>query len=329
MIKKIFLSILFGNKKNLKVILILVFLIIGTVLISKKIFFTEDKKIEETNSTINVPEDEIIQFNVTTETLIEYTYKLINDIRKKNNLSELEMGSLESTQLHASEMINHRFLSYWNLDGEKPYIRYSKTGGNGFISESIAKANFSESTNPKTAIDDIFQEMLNDGSEWNRFNKENIFNPIFNKISIGIAFNTTSLYLVLDFEVDTFDEFKINRDGNKFYFTVICEKRSWIPSKIDVMFDNLPSLTSKKDLRNIPFTKIYDSGTYVCTILPPYSEVIDVFPIKAEKWVSTQYSFESIFDLSRIFEEHGEGIYTFYIVESNKIWSSKSFWHKE
>ena len=53
------------------------------------------------------------------------------------------------------------------------------------------------------------------------------------------------------------------------------------------------------------------------------------FPIKAEKWVSTQYSFESIFDLSRVFEEHGEGVYTFYIFESNKIWSSSSIWYNE
>jgi uncharacterized protein YkwD len=329
LIKKIVLSILFGNKKKLKVVLVLVFVIIGTVFISKKIFFTEDKKIEVNNSTINVPKDEIIQFNETTETLIEYIYNLINEERKRNNLSELELGSIESTQLHASEMLNNGFLSYWNLEGEKPYIRYSKTGGNGFISESIAKANFSERTNPKTAIDIVFQEMLDDESEWNRFNKENILSPIFNKISIGVAFNSTSLYLVLDFEVDSFDEFKIIRDGNTFHFTVVCEKRSWIPSKIDVMFDNMPSMITKKDLSRLPFTQIYDSGTYVSTIIPPYSDIIDVFPLKAEKWVSTQYSFESVFDLSRVFDEHGEGVYTFYIIESNKIWSSKSIWSTE
>jgi hypothetical protein len=133
----------------------------------------------------------------------------------------------------------------------------------------------------------------------------------------------------MDFEVNSFDEFKIIREGDIFHFYVVCENKNWIPSKIDVMFDNLPSMITKRDIMNLPFSQNYDLGIYVCTIIPPYSDVIDVIPIKAEKWVSTQYSFESIFDLSMVFEEHGEGVYTFYIFESNQIWSSSSIWYNE
>jgi uncharacterized protein YkwD len=317
-------------KKNIPKIIIIGLICIGLFIIPR-IFSPKDIELsKENNQTITsgIPEySKSDTSNSSFAELIEYTLFLINAARSKNNISEVNLNDIQSAQLHAENMLNVGFFSHWNLEGEKPYMRYSKNGGNGIVSENIGWIRFSGTLDPKKAINHSLYQMLYEDSSWQWVHRDNILNPMNNQVDLGIAYNETCLYLVLDFEAEYFEVFEIEQNDSRFRLTAVSEIKNWIPSKIQIQFDPLPSLLTKQIINKKPYSEQYDSGKYIGTIIPKNYDSIDLFPIRAEKWLTTQYSWEVTFDLRKVFELYGEGVYTLYIFEDDRFWSSRSFWY--
>ena len=71
---------------------------------------------------------------------------MVNDERTEAGLSNLKLDQLACNvaQQHAIEMAENDFLSHWDLEGLKPYHRYSFAGGTDANAENDASADYSK-----------------------------------------------------------------------------------------------------------------------------------------------------------------------------------------
>jgi hypothetical protein len=148
--------------------------------------------------------------------LVNYALFLINSDRQANGLQNVTLSDVNSGQGHADEMLQKGYFSHWDSHGYKPYIRYTIAGGKGAVSENIGRieswagAGMSE----KQALNDSEWSMINDDAAWNWEHKNNILNPLHNKVSIGIAYDLNYMYFVEDFENTYISWIQLNNTNN-------------------------------------------------------------------------------------------------------------------
>ncbi len=148
--------------------------------------------------------------------LTDYALNLINTDRSDNGLSNLTLSPISSAQQHADSMDYYGTYSHWDVQGYKPYMRYTLLGGTGSVAENIAlnycrgTSDPSETSVVSCSIQTI-ENSLNQ-SEWAMMNndsiccgnghRDDILQPLHNRVSIGIAYNTSSsvVFFVEDFE---------------------------------------------------------------------------------------------------------------------------------
>lgn len=72
--------------------------------------------------------------------------RMVNEERDDAGLSSLKMDDLacKVAQQHAIEMAENGFLSHWDLEGLKPYHRYSFAGGTDATGENDSSADYSK-----------------------------------------------------------------------------------------------------------------------------------------------------------------------------------------
>ena len=66
------------------------------------------------------------------------TLELVNEVRLKNGLNALILGSNPAAQIHAEDAIKYGYGSHWMANGEKPYMVYSRTGGDSYARENVS-----------------------------------------------------------------------------------------------------------------------------------------------------------------------------------------------
>lgn len=152
---------------------------------------------------------------ITVEELKLLALDYINEDRKLHGLTPVVIGENEAAQLHAADMVAGRYLGHWWLDGRKPYMVYSETGGSSYVSENAARTGFSEAefnelctgpnitcekVSPTNDIQRLHHAMVYDdaGSDWRH--RINILNPEHRSVNIGIAYTDRYLALVQHFE---------------------------------------------------------------------------------------------------------------------------------
>ncbi|MBI4329204.1 MAG: hypothetical protein HY685_05000, partial [Chloroflexi bacterium] len=67
--------------------------------------------------------------------LRQLALSLINNDRAKFGLPPVALGSNQAAQLHADDMLEHQYLGHWWVDGRKPYMVYTQTGGTSYVAE--------------------------------------------------------------------------------------------------------------------------------------------------------------------------------------------------
>ena len=167
-----------SHKKIFVLLLILGVVIIGYRFLSN--VWTQDNDVtEELDSSELIDYVENGYENASNTELVEFTLLLINEEREKENLPSLELSEISSAESHAENMLKKGYFSHWNLEGQKPYMRYSKLGGNGLVTENIGIVRYSPGFDLKKAINHSLHQMLYDDSDWNWIHRENILNPCF------------------------------------------------------------------------------------------------------------------------------------------------------
>jgi hypothetical protein len=235
--------------------------------------------------------------------LVNYALSLINSDRQANGLQNVTLSDVNSGQQHADEMLQKGYFSHWDLQGYKPYIRYTIAGGKGAVSENIGRVEnwAAAGMNEKQALNHSEWSMMNDDAAWNWEHKNNILNPLHNKVSVGIAYDVKYLYFVEDFENDYISWIHLNNTNNQI-----------------IMEGKLSRLMG--DIQQIAI--FYEPGTYIGSVLPPNWQATDGITITADNWYRNDNSFRVGFSIFQAISIHSHGVYTFYIETGNNTSNS-------
>lgn len=138
------------------------------------------------------------------EELKLYALELINEDRKKHGVAPVILGINPAAQMHAEDSLKHEYSSHWYQNGEKPYMVYSRTGGDSYVSENSASGGWSEEERkealcglitkclisyPKKHIEEMHYKMMYDDAHADWGHRDQILNPKHLKVNIGLAYD--------------------------------------------------------------------------------------------------------------------------------------------
>ena len=131
-----------------------------------------------------------------------FSLALVNEDRTANGAPAVALGRNPAAQMHADEMAAHCHLGHWWLDGRKPYMVYSQTGGKSYADENAAMQ-WSSSCSPNSieaSVQSLHYRMVNDdaASDWGH--RRNILNPAHREVNFGVAASCGCVAFVQHFE---------------------------------------------------------------------------------------------------------------------------------
>lgn len=127
--------------------------------------------------------------------------ELVNYFRMEGNAPFVDMGCIPAAQQHADYCLAMGFASHWDLDGLKPYMRYSQAGG------CQPTTVFWRNQTEPAGITDL-ELMIEDGMTWifeTVGNRRVALDSLFRRVNIGIAWNSHNFMLVVELEGEYVD----------------------------------------------------------------------------------------------------------------------------
>ncbi len=256
------------------------------------------------------------------DTLAAYAVTLINHDRSNYSLGAVTLSPNRAGQQHAESMLTYDYFSHEDTQGYKPYMRYTLLGGTGGVFENVAFVSYSNiHYTTVSALDDSlkvleYQMMYNDSVCCQNGHRINILNPLHNRVSIGIAYNSTSLFFDEDFEnyyvnmnVTVSKTYTVTMEGTPLSSSVSS-------SEAFLGFDGLPTAETAFQLNTGP--REYTPGTIAGGVLPPCSRSCSVFAqgitVYAQTWEFTSSKVLVSFSISDFINRYGPGVYTIYLV---------------
>ena len=130
---------------------------------------------------------------------------LINEERTRAGLQPVFMGDNAAAQLHAEAALQGCFSSHWDLDGLKPYMRYSLTGGYQSSGENVHGSDYcitdADNYRPITNMDEEVREAMVGWMD-SPGHRRNILRPKHRRVNIGLAWDRYNFKAVQQFEGD-------------------------------------------------------------------------------------------------------------------------------
>ncbi|MBS7631671.1 hypothetical protein KEJ47_08935 [Candidatus Bathyarchaeota archaeon] len=266
------------------------------------------------------------------EELVTYALLLINNDRAEHGLRNVSLSTVDCAQRHAENMLEHGYFSHWDVYGFKPYMRYTLSGGDGAVSENVAYYYSSGLVDHKEAVKKLEWEMMHNDSESSWGHRDNILNPLHNKVSIGIAYDEHTLYLVQDFEDDYIEWTALNVSRNG--YVVMSGSLNSIERKIymiGIFYDPLPKNLTPSQLSKSPYNGGYSMGVLIGAVVPPNYRSAEGITIAAQTWTQSGGKFQIRFSLSQAFKLHNEGVYTLCMLSNPEtggdFLTTYSIWH--
>jgi uncharacterized protein YkwD len=266
--------------------------------------------------------------------LIAYALSVINKDRLAYNLSAVSYSSIASAQQHSENMLQNDYFSHWDIYGMKPYMRYSLLGGNQSVDENIAFIYNSSGVNLTNAISQMEYDMMyNDSKCCNNGHRDNILTPQHNYVSIGVAYNATTVYFTEDF---------INDYINWFYGTPSINNgivrlngsygSNYALNEVLVTFDPPISSITPFQLKHPPYNASYGYGTTIAGIGYTresggyrYSYTYgNITTLNATEYVVQGDNFAVSFNMSNLIRKYGPGEYTIMILLNSTATNPKS-----
>jgi len=243
--------------------------------------------------------------------LVNYVLSLINSDRQANGLQNVTLSSVNSAQCHAENMLENNYFSHWDINGYKPYMRYTLAGGKGSVAENCA-AQLGFYSDIKEALEGMEWRMMFDDADSNWGHRDNILDPLHNRVSIGVAYDDSNVYLVQDFENNYVAWNVLNIGTNQVTLQGTIQGQQSDIQQIVIFYDNPTPLTSSQ-LKQTPYQDGYDAGTYVGSALPPNWQATEGITITADTWTQSGNNFRISFSLSQAKAAFGKGVYTLYL----------------
>jgi uncharacterized protein YkwD len=291
-------------------------------------------------------------------TLANFTLGVINNDRASADLKPVSLSSVPSGQQHADSMAYYGYFSHWDTQGYKPYMRYTLLGGTGSVTENLA-VNYCNTSLPnatdahpapcsvqtiENAINASEWEMMNDDMACcNNTHRDTILGPIHNEVSIGVAYNSTSVFLVEDFQDNyiSLEQFRTSGANITLSGTLTQELPDWLTrqggSEISIYYDPYPAAINISEL--LPsascskFSEIaeppacqyqgsYTAGTPAYTVFAPCPAAdgcqAGANYTYAQTWNVNSSTFSIDFSIQSLEASHGDGVYTVYLWPSER-----------
>lgn len=263
---------------------------------------------------------------------INYTLSLINSERAQFNLTPVTLAAEPSAQQHSESMLDNGYFSHWDIYGMKPYMRYTLLGGRGSMDENVAyrgtiydcplgsSCDVSQ-INVTGAIDYMENSMLyNDSACCNNGHRMNILNPNHNKVSIGVAYNKTTVYLTEDF-IDHYINWThgtpgVSGQNVSLYGDLV---QGYRYQGIEVIYDPTPQNMTLAQLNQ---TSSYSYGTAIGGVANGTYYYPGLTTIYASTYQLSRDSFDINFSISDLVQKYGEGVYTIGVFLTNSTGGS-------
>ena len=251
-----------------------------------------------------------------------FTLQLINKDRADHGLPPVALGSNAAAQLHAEDMLAHGYLGHWWVDGRKPYMVYSATGGESYASENAASAGWTQEewdkkrcdsslvncvrSEPKEAIEDLEFRMMYDDAHADWGHRDNILDDAHRFVNIGIAWDGRRTVLAQHFEGgDAVANGRpaLSADGTlSFRLTKVAEDIE-VGNLVTVYYDPPPSPKTPAQIDALDsycvgggFTAACDDEPAARILEPPgtgfYYSNLDPNEVVADSWSQSSTSFE-------------------------------------
>jgi uncharacterized protein YkwD len=252
----------------------------------------------------------------------------INADRAANGTGPVSLGYNQAAQQHADSMLYYGYFSHNDTQGYKPYMRYSLLGGRGADFENVAFFSYSASHFTSTsAVEDGIKQLehsmvYDDSACCNNGHRYNILSPLHNIVSVGIAYNSTSLFFDEEFENDYINlNFTATpaSASNPYYVTMtgVPIQKVTAPSSIYISFDLTPAAVTTTQLNNGPHE--YGPGTLVGGVLPRdilggCAQFTQGTTVCADTWRFSSSGVDIAFSLRDFVRNYGPGVYTIYLI---------------
>lgn len=277
--------------------------------------------ISAANTTVPIqPVTTITQANVSegNTTLYAYALSLINNDRQKYGLGNVTLSNEPSAQQHADSMLAQDYFSHWDTYGMKPYMRYTLLGGRGAVAENVAYQysaacsilGCTGNINPKSSIQQMEYDMMyNDSQCCDNGHRYNILDANHTDVSVGVAYNSSTVYFVEDFE-NTYVSWKNYGPDAATYEMYLSGALpdSMSLSSILISYDSPVENMSKAQLAA---TSSYGYGTEVAGVVSsPLYYYPGLATITADHYSATGEQFSISFNLKNLIKSNGAGEYT-------------------
>jgi len=273
--------------------------------------------------------------------LRNYALEILNSERRKHGVPELTLWNPDPNpaQIHAEEMVRYNYISHWDRRGYKPHVRWAVYGYTWFgVSESIAYAGVVNGVfrwdleSLKEEIREAIENMIyhDEASNWGH--RDDLLNPIHNKVAIGIAWDSDSFALVINCINDHIDWVVRPRISNG-----VLVMEGYIPKRF-ISRECSASISCIdvyvfKDEKPYPLInpgkekpRSWDLGKAVAGVLPSgstgyYSGLDTIYVDKyVYRGVGDSVWFHIELDLSVIASRYGYGVYGVYIMVSDNLY---------
>ncbi len=268
--------------------------------------------------------------------LREYALDLINIDRVKHGVGPVVLGNNPAAQMHAEDMLEHDYQGHWWVDGRKPYMVYSATGGTSYATENVASWGWTETEwrsdncdsylvrcripSPSLAIREHQWTMMYDDAYADWGHRDNILEEGHRAVNVGIAFDNRRVTFIQHFEggdVQAAEPPTLAKDGT---LTLSMQKNVEgldILDSIAVFHDPLPELMTPEEIDALDSYCIGGGATTRCGdpiayVLepPPPGWYYDLAPkdVIADTWEDYKNSLRVIANIAHL--ATSPGVYT-------------------
>jgi len=262
-------------------------------------------------------------------TLAAYALGLINQDRAANGTGPVTLDYNQAAQQHADSMLFYGYFSHFDTQGYKPYMRYSLLGGRGADFENVAYyyfsvPHFTSTDSVETAIKELEYSMVyNDSSCCENGHRYNILDSLHNQVSIGVAYNSTTVYFDEEFE-NNYLNLSLTvapASASDAYYVALRGAPTGsfpTPNALYVAFDDYPAGNTSAQLNSGPHE--YGPGKLVGGVLPrtgffgSCGQFSSGTTVCADAWNVTPKAIDIEFPLEPFIKNYGPGVYTLYLI---------------
>ncbi|MCL5430391.1 MAG: CAP domain-containing protein [Candidatus Marsarchaeota archaeon] len=313
---------------TLIVVLGILFIIIDNLPASNTIITNIFNSTTSVQQNLSYPSTTIGQQNIPQSQVINYTLKAINQDRHKFGLKNVTYSNITSGQQHSESMLQNDYFAHWDVFGLKPYMRYTLVGGRGAVSENVAYIYKSNGINVYNSISSMeYSMMYNDSACCNNGHRFNILDPNHNQVSIGVAYNSTTIYLTEDF-IDNYISWfygtpSYGNNGDASLKGTI--QSGYHLLDVEVGYDSPVQNMTKSQLDALGS---YGYGTAVAGIGYTINGRRYYFPgletLNATTYTTSGQNFDVEFNMNGLIKNYSAGEYTIFVWLTNSTGSSVS-----